>query len=70
MPINAQGLIIHCNALQECIQPEGTPLFKNSWHALEKLTKTLSLPVIIKETGCGFSKTTLKRLQNLGIAAV
>lgn len=66
----ANGLIIHCNPLQECIQPEGTPNFKGSWQALENLVKNISLPIIVKETGCGFSKSTMQRLFDIGIAAV
>lgn len=68
--LEAQALIIHCNPLQEVIQPEGTPRFKGCWQALEKLTNSFSLPIVVKETGCGFSLSTLKRLNNLGIAAV
>jgi isopentenyl-diphosphate delta-isomerase len=68
--IEAEALIIHCNPLQECIQPEGTPHFKGSWQALANLVKKLSLPIIVKETGCGFSRPTLLRLNDMGIAAV
>lgn len=68
--LGADALIIHCNPLQECIQPEGTPSFKGCWQALSAVIQGLSLPVIVKETGCGFSKTTLKRLHDLGVAAV
>lgn len=68
--LQACALIIHCNPLQECIQPEGTPQFKGGWAALEQLVKTLPLPVVVKETGCGFSAKTLKRLDDIGVAAV
>ncbi|RUQ96185.1 type 2 isopentenyl-diphosphate Delta-isomerase [Legionella septentrionalis] len=68
--LQADALIIHCNPLQECIQPEGTPLFKGCWQALENLVKNMPLPVIVKETGCGFSYTTLLRLNDIGVAAV
>lgn len=68
--LQASALIIHCNPLQECIQPEGTPQFKGCWSALEQLVKTLSLPVVVKETGCGFSANTLKRLDDIGVSAV
>ena len=68
--LQANALIIHCNPLQECIQPEGTPFFKGCWQALEQLVNRLSLPVIVKETGCGFSRNTLSRLNDIGIAAV
>jgi isopentenyl-diphosphate delta-isomerase len=68
--IQATALIIHCNPLQEVIQPEGTPNFKGCWKALEHLVSHLPIPVVVKETGCGFSKTTLQRLNTIGIAAV
>lgn len=68
--LQADALIIHCNPLQESIQPEGTTNFKGCWNALEQLVKQLDSPVIIKETGCGFSQATLIRLNNLGVAAV
>ncbi|WP_419419273.1 type 2 isopentenyl-diphosphate Delta-isomerase [Legionella sp. D16C41] len=68
--LQAKGLIIHCNPLQEVIQPEGTPFFKGCWQKLERLVKDLPLPVIVKETGCGFSIPTLKRLNDIGVAAV
>lgn len=68
--LRAEALIIHCNPLQECMQPEGTTQFKGSWQALETVIKAVDVPVIVKETGCGFSKNTLARLNNLGVAAV
>jgi isopentenyl-diphosphate delta-isomerase len=68
--LKAEALIIHCNALQECIQPEGTTNFEGAFDALKALTRASSLPIILKETGCGFSKSTLMRLNQTGIAAV
>lgn len=66
----AEAMIIHTNPLQEVLQSEGTPHFKGSYQAIERLCRELPIPVIIKETGCGFSKQTLLRLNNLGVAAV
>lgn len=68
--LRAQALIVHCNPLQEAIQPEGTPSFKGCWNALEHLVNKLSIPIIVKETGCGFSLPTLKRLNEIGVSAV
>lgn len=68
--LQAEALIIHCNPLQECIQPEGTTNFKGCWNALAQLVKSLPTPIIIKETGCGFSKNTLSRLNDIGVSAV
>lgn len=68
--LQANALIIHCNPLQECIQPEGTTQFKGCWDALAVLVKLIPVPIIIKETGCGFSQHTLARLNEIGVAAV
>lgn len=68
--LQADALMVHCNPLQESIQPEGTPAFKGCWHALADLVKALPLPVVVKETGCGFSQSTLMRLNDIGVAAV
>jgi isopentenyl-diphosphate delta-isomerase len=68
--IQAQGLVVHLNSLQEAIQPEGTPEFKGSLEALKQLCAELKTPVILKETGCGFSKATLERVAGIGLAAV
>lgn len=68
--LQATALQIHLNPLQECMQPEGTPQFKGGLAAIEALCKQLSVPVIIKETGCGISGQTLNRLEQCGISAV
>ena len=68
--LEADAMFVHTNPIQECMQPEGTPQFRGGLKALEKLVNELGLPVIVKETGCGFSPATLARLNNLGLAAV
>lgn len=68
--LEAEALFVHLNPLQECLQPEGTPEFRGGYEAIEALVKKLSVPVIVKEVGCGFSKDTLKRLYNLGVYTV
>lgn len=68
--LGAGALIVHTNPVQECLQPEGTPQFKGGLRALEKICKASPVPVILKETGCGFSKETLARLARTGLAAI
>lgn len=68
--IQAQALAIHANALQECMQPEGTPNFNGGLQKLRDLCRTLGVPIVLKETGCGFSARTLARLAETGLAAV
>jgi isopentenyl-diphosphate delta-isomerase len=68
--IDAVGMIIHLNPLQECLQVEGTANFKGGLKAIQKLCRDVSVPVVVKETGCGFSKETVERLSDSGILAL
>jgi isopentenyl-diphosphate Delta-isomerase len=69
--MKANALALHFNALQEAIQPEGTPHFKGAFQAIKKLCAELKdIPMVFKETGCGFTESTLKRLATLGPAAI
>lgn len=68
--LEAEAMIVHANPLQECLQPEGTPQFAGGLAALERLVSQLGLPVIVKETGCGFSESTLRKLCGIGLAVV
>lgn len=68
--LEAVALIVHTNPLQEALQAEGTPDFRGGLQALENLCKKISVPVIVKEVGFGFSKQTLKNLSETGIKVV
>jgi isopentenyl-diphosphate delta-isomerase len=68
--LEAAALIIHTNPLQESLQPEGTPQFKGGLKALKAICRKSPVPVILKETGCGFSRDTLERLRDAGLAAI
>lgn len=68
--LQARAMIVHTNPLQECLQPEGTPQFAGGLEALENLCQRLSRPIILKETGCGFSAATIQRLSGIGLSAL
>ncbi len=68
--LKAEALVVHTNPLQEALQPEGTPQFKGGLKALARLSEKLSVPVILKETGSGFSEKTLRDLSGIGLFAV
>lgn len=68
--IAAELFIVHCNPLQEVIQPEGTPQFDGAWEALSQFIQQIGIPVIVKETGCGFSNHTINRLNEIGVYAI
>ena len=65
--IDADGLFVHFNPLQEAIQPEGDTNYKNVLNSLEDLVKGLDVPVIPKETGAGMSYEAIKKFLNVGI---
>lgn len=68
--IEAQAMFVHLNPLQECLQKEGTTDFRGGLEALKRLCQELSVPVIVKETGTGFSSNTLEKLKNRDLWAV
>ncbi|MBN1993153.1 MAG: type 2 isopentenyl-diphosphate Delta-isomerase [Anaerolineae bacterium] len=68
--LEADGLILHFNALQEAVQPEGDPNFSGLLVKIEAVCQKLSVPVIAKEVGWGFSEDTVRRLANAGISAL
>ncbi len=61
--LRAVGIFVHVNALQECLQPEGTPRFRGAIKCLAQLVEISKVPVVIKEVGCGINVKTIQRLQ-------
>jgi isopentenyl-diphosphate delta-isomerase len=68
--IEADALILHFNALQEAVQPEGDGNFSNLLHAVEHVCRNLEVPVIAKEVGWGFSRQMASKLADAGISAI
>ncbi len=68
--IQADALILHFNALQEAVQPEGDGNFANLLPKIEEICKKLPVPVIAKEVGWGFAEETARRLAEAGVAAI
>lgn len=68
--IEANALAIHVNVLQECVQVEGDRHFAGVMQQIEKLCHTLSVPVMVKEVGCGFDTATAKRLYECGVSTL
>lgn len=66
----ADALILHFNALQEAVQPEGDGNFGNLLSKVEKICRELPVPVIAKEVGWGFAEETARQLANAGVAAI
>ncbi len=68
--VEADALILHLNPLQEAVQPEGDTNFAGLLSKIEKVCKVLSVPVIAKEVGWGFSDETARQLANAGVSAI
>ncbi len=68
--IEADGLILHLNALQEAVQPEGNTLFAGLLSKIEAICKALPVPVIVKEVGWGISTRAAHLLGVAGVAAI
>ncbi|MFN8456995.1 MAG: type 2 isopentenyl-diphosphate Delta-isomerase [Anaerolineae bacterium] len=68
--IEADALILHFNALQEAVQPEGDTNFSGLLAKVEEVCRKLPVPVIAKEVGWGFSEDSARRLAQAGVAAI
>lgn len=66
----ADALILHLNALQEAVQPEGDTRFSGLLNKIEQVCRRLDVPVIAKEVGWGFSGESARRLAEAGVAAI
>ncbi len=68
--IEADALILHFNVLQEAVQPEGDTNFAGLLGKVEQICKNVSVPVIAKEVGWGFSEQNVRQLANVGVSAI
>lgn len=68
--IEADALIVHLNALQEAVQPEGDTRWSGVLRRIAALTPAIGVPVVAKEVGWGISGATARRLVDAGVAAI
>lgn len=68
--VGADALILHFNALQEAVQPEGDGNFAGLLRRIEAICMALEVPVIAKEVGWGFSPQAARQLAGVGVAAI
>lgn len=68
--IEADALQIHLNVIQELVMPEGDRDFTGALDRISKIVNELPVPVIVKEVGFGMSRETVRRLHEIGVAAV
>lgn len=68
--LEANGLMLHLNLLQELIQSNGDTNFKDLLGKIAKLIKQIKLPVIVKEVGFGIDPQTAKKLYQVGVYGI
>ena len=51
----------------ELVQPEGDQDFKGGLDTIKRLLDALDVPIVIKETGCGLSRSVGVAIRNLGV---
>ena len=69
--LDADGLSIHLNPLQEAVQPEGQPDFTGVLEGIAAAVARLApRPVVVKEVGFGMDAEDVALLQAAGVAAV
>lgn len=68
--LEANGLIIHVNPMQEWFQPEGDRLNQSPLYTIMRLLDKLTFPLIVKEVGQGMGPKSLEHLLKLPLAAI
>lgn len=65
--VDADGIFIHVNHLQEIIQPEGDKNWKGLLKRLGEELPNIDGTVIVKETGHGIEKESAEKLKQIGV---
>lgn len=68
--VEADGLILHLNPLQEALQSDGDTDWRGLLSRIEGVCRTLTVPVIVKEVGWGISAAVARSLSDAGVAAI
>ncbi len=68
--LQADGLIVHVNPLQELLQPEGDIYFNPPIETISSLLEKLEFPVVVKEVGQGMGPKSLEALFRLPVTGI
>jgi len=68
--LQADGLFLHLNPLQEAVQAGGDTNFAGLAEKIAMICKKVGVPVIVKEVGWGISERTARILSECGVAAI
>jgi isopentenyl-diphosphate delta-isomerase len=69
--LDAHGLSVHLNPLQEAVQPEGEPDFSRVLEGIGAAAERLApRPLVVKEVGFGLDAEDVAALRDAGVSAV
>ena len=68
--LHADALVLHLNALQEALQPDGDTCFGGLLERIADVCARLEKPVVVKEVGWGIAPDVVEGLFAAGVAAV
>lgn len=66
--LEADGLQIHLNVMQELLMPEGDRDFRGYLENIAAIREQLGVPVMVKEVGFGMARETMQKLMEAGIS--
>ncbi len=61
------ALCVHLNPAMEIIQAGGDDDFRGGLDTIARLVHSLPVPILVKETGCGLSRSVGERLASVGV---
>lgn len=70
LEVGADAVCIHLNPAMELVQPGGDRDFRGGLDTIARLVGELRVPVVVKETGCGLSRSVGERLRGVGVRHV
>jgi isopentenyl-diphosphate Delta-isomerase len=68
--LEADGLIIHVNPMQEALQPEGDRFTVSPLETIERVVEQFDFQIIVKEVGQGFGPKSLETLLKMPLSAI
>ncbi|MCD6179636.1 MAG: type 2 isopentenyl-diphosphate Delta-isomerase [Bacteroidales bacterium] len=68
--LDADGLFVHLNPIQEYLQPEGDRFRLSPIEIMERLLEKVDFPVLVKEVGQGMGPKSIEALMDLDLAGI